>query len=151
MANIENKDSESGIPSRRRWGVIVLMLAVPCLALTPFLLFFGAIGIQNIKEHLGRRSFDSVVWKSSLSENSLANPVRLRMVDSLLRRHRLVGMSRAEIAALLGTPHPTEYFRNYDLVYWLGPERGFISIDSEWLVIRFDSNDRVAEARIVRD
>jgi hypothetical protein len=31
------------------------------------------------------------------------------------------------------------------------PERGFISIDSEWLVVRFDTAGKVSEYRIVRD
>jgi hypothetical protein len=114
-------------------------------------MLFGRIAFETLKEHASRRPFDSAAWKSSLASNNLKDPVRLRMVDDLLRRHRLAGMSRSEIIALLGSPPPTEYFRNYDFVYWLGPERGFISIDSEWLAIRFDSNDRVAEARIVRD
>jgi hypothetical protein len=37
------------------------------------------------------------------------------------------------------------------MVYWLGPERGFIRIDSEWLVLRLDQSDIVREVRIVRD
>jgi hypothetical protein len=35
-------------------------------------------------------------------------------------------------------------------VYWLGPERGFISIDSEWLGIKFKDNV-VIEVEILRD
>ena len=35
-----------------------------------------------------------------------------------------------------GVPPPTDYFREYDYAYWLGPERGLFSIDSEWLVVR---------------
>jgi hypothetical protein len=57
----------------------------------------------------------------------------------------------APTVSLLGTPPPTAYFRDYQFVYWLGPERGFMSIDSEWLAIRFDRNGKVMEARIVRD
>ena len=38
----------------------------------------------------------------------------------------------------------------YVALPWLGPERGFISIDSEWLVIKFEQ-DRVVVARVVRD
>ena len=52
---------------------------------------------------------------------------------------------------MLGEPPETEYFRDWDLVYWLGPERGFMSIDSEWLVLRLHENGRAAECRIVRD
>ena len=51
---------------------------------------------------------------------------------------------------MLGEPPDTGYFKQYDLVYWLGDERGFFSIDSEWLVIRIDDG-RVIEAEIVTD
>ena len=37
------------------------------------------------------------------------------------------------------------------MVYWLGDERGYMSIDSEWLVVRLDGEGKVAEYRIVRD
>ncbi len=37
------------------------------------------------------------------------------------------------------------------MVYWLGPERGLIRIDSEWLVLRLDEGGVVREFRIVRD
>ncbi len=73
------------------------------------------------------------------------------MVDDLLRQSRLVGMQRANVLRLLGEPTRTGYFRQYDLVYWLGPERGLFSIDSEWLVMLTDSAGRVTEAKLVTD
>jgi hypothetical protein len=60
-------------------------------------------------------------------------------------------MTRTEITALLGADTPTAKFNDYELVYWLGPERGYVRIDSEWLAIRINSNDRVTEARLVTD
>lgn len=36
-------------------------------------------------------------------------------------------------------------------MYWLGPERGFFSIDSEWLVIRLNSHGKVVDYHIERD
>lgn len=73
------------------------------------------------------------------------------MVDDLIAHHHLEGRTRAEIVALLDEPRRTVYFDNYDLVYWLGPERGWISIDSEWLVFRLDATGRVAEYHLVTD
>ena len=73
------------------------------------------------------------------------------MVDDLLRDVPLKGRTRAEVVALLGEPKPTSYFKEYDLVYWLGPERGLMSIDSEWLVIRLDSLGVVAQTDLVTD
>lgn len=91
--------------------------------------------------------FDSAAWKNAASH---AEPTRIGMIDNLLWRYDLVGMARNDVDELLGTPEPTDYFRNYDYVYWLGPERGFISIDSEWLALRF-SHDKVSEAAILTD
>jgi hypothetical protein len=73
------------------------------------------------------------------------------MVDDLLASHDFRGQTRTEVVRLLQEPWPTEYHKQYDLVYWLGPERGWLSIDSEWLVFRLDSFGRVAEARVVTD
>ena len=73
------------------------------------------------------------------------------MVDDLLRRHSFRGMTREQVTAIVGEPDKTEYFKEWDLVYWLGPERGFMSIDSEWLVFRLDSQKKVTDLRIVRD
>jgi hypothetical protein len=62
------------------------------------------------------------------------------MVDDLLKNHPLRGMTREEVTSLLGPKTETEYFREWDLVYYLGPGRYGNAIgDSEWLVIRFDS------------
>ena len=73
------------------------------------------------------------------------------MVDDLLERYELRGMTRAEVVALIGEPPKSDFFRSYDLVYWLGPERGLIGIDSEWLVMKLDANRRVTSVELVTD
>jgi hypothetical protein len=107
--------------------------------------FFG----DSIRERLSRQRFDPVAWKADTP--SFTNAVRIRMVDDLLRRHSFRGMTRDEVAGILGEPAATGYFRDWDMVYWLGPERGYISIDSEWLVFRLDGQKKVTDCRIVRD
>ena len=72
-------------------------------------------------------------------------------MDDLLAHVPLDGAARTDVVTLLGEPQPTPYFREYDLVYWVGPERGLMSIDSEWLVFRFDARGRVVEKRLVTD
>ena len=100
-----------------------------------------------VSDYSSRIPFDGTTWRQ---ENTQPQGLRVRMVDDLLRQHSLVGMTRGEVNALLGVPPKTEYFSEYEYVYWLGPERGFISIDSEWLALRF-RDDRAVEARVVRD
>jgi hypothetical protein len=100
-------------------------------------------------------AFDRNAWLAGETADFSSEAPRLRMADGLVSSRGLIGKDRSEIAALLGPDSDTDKFRSYDrsreLVYWLGAERSFISIDSEWLVVRFDRNGRVAEARIVRD
>ena len=97
---------------------------------------------------VGPTEFDGVIWRQG--ENASGGP-RLRMADGLLQSRVLVGRTRSEVESMLGIPRKTEYFQEYDLVYRLGMERGFISIDSEWLVLRLGKDGRVSDARIVSD
>lgn len=73
------------------------------------------------------------------------------MVDDLISSRLLDHRSRSEVEKLLGAVPPEHYFKEYDLVYWLGQERDFMSIDSEWLVIKLDKNGIVSEYRLARD
>ncbi len=73
------------------------------------------------------------------------------MADGLVENRVLLGKTKAEIEQLLGVPTATAKFADYGLVYWLGPERSFMSIDSEWLVVAFDAKGKASEAKIVRD
>src|SRR4029079_14155045 len=119
------------------------------LGLAVMLCVIGAVGSfffgDTIREHLRRRPFDAAAWRG---EKTLTNNIRIRMVDDLLRRHSFRGMTREQVAAIVGEPDKTEYFKGWDLVYWLGPERGFMSIDSEWLVFRLDSQKKVTDLKI---
>jgi hypothetical protein len=99
----------------------------------------------------GHQQFDSVIWKESLSLQS-NSPIRLRMVDDLLfKTNHLAGLSRGQVINLLGEPPKTEYFREFEFVYWLGPERSYFSIDSEWLAVKFSHEGVVDRAQLVRD
>ena len=73
------------------------------------------------------------------------------MANDLVDNKKLIGLTRQEVVSRLGAQPKTEYFKEFDLVYYLGPERGFISIDSEWLVLKLGTNGRVARATTARD
>jgi hypothetical protein len=110
------------------------------------LLLYGPV----IADLLHRRDFDASVWRRNERADALW-PTRLTMVDDLLAKDRLRGLSRDSVDRLLGPRDSTNYWTDWDLVYWLGPERGLLRIDSEWLVVRFGPDGRVSEYRIVRD
>ena len=94
------------------------------------------------------QAFDSIQWQAA--ENARSG-VRLRMADRLIARGTLIGLTRNEAVALLGEPPDHGYFTDWDLVYLLGDERGFVSIDSEWLVLRLGPNGRITQAKLVTD
>jgi hypothetical protein len=106
--------------------------------------FYG----EEIKERLNRKRFGQISWQAGQSRT---NVTRIQMVDDLLRRHSFNGMTRDQVTAIIGEPDQTEYFKDWDMVYWLGPERGYMSVDSEWLVFRLDDQKKVVEHKIVRD
>lgn len=113
--------------------------------------------IYTWREHRNRVSFDSETWKRfprSTNEWPHAEvlPIRIRMVDDLLAQHDFSGKSRQEVELLLGPKTRTDYFSDWDLVYYLGPGRyGNAVGDSEWLVFRFDTAGRVQDCRVVHD
>jgi hypothetical protein len=129
--------SENSTQRRRflpRLAVAVLAGAILCWVAADAPLPFIAVWWRAAKQH----------WSDPLHR-------RHRIADWLVLSDRLIGHSREDIVTLLGEPPPTEYFKEWDMVYLLGAERGFISIDSEWLVLRLDDRRVVREARIVRD
>jgi len=73
------------------------------------------------------------------------------MVDALISSGQLDGKSKQDVREMLGPPTATSYFSDWDEVYWLGPQRGFLRLDSEWLVIRYDDLDIVEEYELVGD
>ena len=76
---------------------------------------------------------------------------RTAIVDDLLSDYDLIGKTHEEIRYLLGEEsYPRFGVTENDMVYCLGPERGFISIDDEWLVILF-TGDTVSHYYIPTD
>ncbi len=94
------------------------------------------------------RPFDPVAWQHD-SEGYLG--IRQAMADRLLASHSLEGKTRQEVIDMLGEPLNTGLPITWGLTYYLGPERSFISIDSECLVMRLGRDGRVKSAHIHRD
>jgi hypothetical protein len=96
--------------------------------------------------------FDAAIWRNGERPVTSSDEApRLRMADGLVRDKVLLGKTKREIEELLGSPTQTSKFADYGLVYWLGPERGSMSIDSEWLVVSFNADGVATRAKIVRD
>jgi len=95
------------------------------------------------------RPFDSVQWKQQTDE-SKAN-VRLDMADQLVAQRLLDGRTRMQVIDVLGEPLTPDFFNEWEMVYWLGPERKVFSLDSEWLAINLDTSGIVSEYRVIHD
>lgn len=105
-----------------------------------FLLTIVIFGVKYKYEH----SFSTDRWIKYPSE-------RVKMVDDMLGKYKLIGQTKEEILELLGNETNRAYFKEVNnFVYYLGDERGLISIDSEWLIITFDK-DIAVEVKIERD
>lgn len=89
--------------------------------------------------------FDQRAWQQA----DLTTRTRARMMNDLLERHPLTGLSVAQVTALLGPPTQTDKWQDWDLVYVLGPY-GY-GVDHEWLVLRIDATDKIVKYRIVKD
>jgi hypothetical protein len=133
---------------RRRLIIAAAVLIPLAILVSPCVLFLGVVSVDRAREYLGRLNFDARAWSDSAQ---LDQNVRIRMVDDLLARHPLRGLSREEVAGLLGAGDHTASFPNWALAYWLGRGRGFMAMDSEWLVIDFDEGGRVSKYDVVRD
>jgi hypothetical protein len=142
-------DPDSPCPNQPlavQFRTALILLATGLLVAFMLLIAYMRIG-PHAEHYILSIAFDSKVWKQAENTN---DTVRSFMVDDLLSSRQLVGMSRAEIDSLLGVPPNTPFFSDYQYVYWLGRERSFIQIDSEWLGIRFE-NDRVVETKLLND
>lgn len=121
----------------------VLGIALLGYVLLVCYLLFG----HRTKSYDHKMPFESSEWKAHLNDRDIA---KQRMVEDLFSAHKLVGMSIKEVEELLGKPPKTGYFKDYDYVYWLGPERSVLGIDSEWLGIKF-RDGIVIKADILKD
>jgi hypothetical protein len=128
-------------------GMVLLVAGMIALSLWNF----GAFDSTDV----GLVSFDSNDWKQATPIGN-RRTVRSQMVDDLLSRHLLDGLSRAQVEALLGPA--IEYSQlsgggqhKWDVVYELGLERlGDWSFDTEFLAIRFDRNGLVQVYQTIR-
>ena len=140
--------------SRQLWKkvlwVLAAMIAVPAALYVSAAAYF--VLVPSAEDYAHRRPFDSTLWQAHSKDDDPEWPIRLRMVDDLIASKALDGLTRREVESLLGRGDETDKWKDWGLVYWLGPERrGMFRIDSEWLVVQFGTEGRVAVYRLVGD
>jgi hypothetical protein len=131
-----------------RFATLVVALAMAVLAFATWRAYTGARSQLAESRCDGHTTFVQSQWlDTSLVRSKLA--IRGCMVDDLLDRNELRGMTRAQVVALIGAPDTNRDLAEYDLVYWLGPQRGLIGTDSEYLVMKLDKTNHVASVELV--
>lgn len=135
--------------SRNINRAVLALLGISALGVLLFVVLAFRV-TQSLEIDFEPIPFNSSTWIASEPEFSL-DSLRLRMIDDLLATHELVGMPRNKIVSLIGEPDDTEYFVEYEMVYYLGQERHPLGMDSEWLAIDLDANSTATFAGILRD
>jgi hypothetical protein len=94
----------------------------------------------------GSPAFDAEKWK--MHDSRSTSSYRWCAVDDLLARHRLIGMKKDEVVALLGPP--TGYMGDgvKGIDYYLAPQP---FVDSWWLVLELDESGTVTNHYIGGD
>jgi len=125
--------------------VAVFITVVGCLLIcTPVVVSFYSLRPRPAE----RIAFDSARWKGAWKTSRC---VRQQMVDDLLAKKLLEGLSRKQVVDLLGEPEEHSPCDEANcLVYFVGPYRG-MGVDSEWLVVEFSDQGRVVEASLGAD
>jgi len=117
---------------------------------TCILITIGALTIISCTESI---PFNSELWKSPKSYEYKKEDItdRQKMLEDVLKI--IKGKTKTEIINILGNGSETEYFKSEgsDLVYVLGPERSFVGIDYEWLLLWFDANGKLKKYEIITD
>jgi hypothetical protein len=131
-----------------RIAAAVIVVAIVIGAYAARRAYVGARSQLSESRCDGHTAFVRAQWMdTTMARGKLA--VRGCMVDDLLDRHELRGMTRAQVVALIGDPDTVRDLPGYDLVYWLGPQRGLIGTDSEYLAMKLDRSNRVTSVELI--
>lgn len=125
-------------------GVRVFSFWAGC-ALVPLVFIAGMVLGPAVLDFTRRRAFDAEAWRAAHHDLS-EPPVRRALVDDLVDSRLLHGLRRDEVLELLGPPADPGFpfgARSADLHWEVGPERGWMSVDSEWLFVTFGDDGRV--------
>lgn len=95
--------------------------------MVPLLYITIAFGIPALYTSVYHIKFELPAWQEQheiLEQEDSISSIRLGMMDSLFKKHRLAGMSRTEIKLLLGKPEAYSIM-GYEYAYTLGIKNFF--------------------------
>ncbi len=117
------------------------LVALVSVSLLVFLLLINTMG-----NHFVEKEFSSSIWKADKES-------RIEMIDDLVSKKIIDDLPVWQTITLLGMPEEDCYFyqSGHDMLYYLGPERSYFSIDSEFLLIWLNDDNFVEKYEIVLD
>ncbi len=132
------------------WCVTLLVVSAAAIGLN----FASSAYASGLPVGSFARQFDSSLWRAPASERYVSRDItdRQKMLGDAIRKV-IDGGNKDNIIKMLGPSDESGYFSSLgrDLMYRLGPERGFLSIDSEWLLIWLDGHGNVVRHEIWTD
>lgn len=143
---------KKGVKLGRFHGIVSgLGVVLSGMFLILFAILMWVLIEPDIINSIKYRKFDSQVWKQSDNDHMEGTP-RIYMADDLIRDKTLEGLTEEEVVEMLGEPYPRDPIDgstfpggayDSDIHYYLGPQRGFMALDSEWLMIAFGEDGKV--------
>jgi hypothetical protein len=114
------------------------------LIIASLLLF--CLSCQGNREENPKRAFDAGLWKTKNAEGNYR--YRDEMLEDLVYKVRLKGLTKKEVIALLGEPDRA----NNGYLYYevLAKEIGMLPFHKKFLVLKLDKNNTV-EWRKIKD
>ena len=125
---------------KRTVTLTCFLLIIPILCV--FLLMGWNSAYTVIGDHFRRGAlvFDSEQWKTSTA----LNLTRYSMIRDLIKKHKIVGMSKDDMLRLLGLPDDDKD-KEWNFIYLLGPAN---YLDRYLLLIKLNDEDKVVKYSI---
>lgn len=86
-------------------------------------------------------------WLASAHNCEMRNP-RGRMAEDLISNHLRIGMSKSDVRKLLGKSNNSEYDETQNTDYYFLGGWGFMSIDGDYLIIRYNNAYQIKSTEI---
>ena len=147
---VRSRMRQEQVRSRHRFLVFYSVLGFVCFGIVVAL---SQVIPRPLPSGSDQLKLDSSLWIRPESSSFVEEDItpRQKMLGDAVAA--LPGKTKSEIESLLGPSLETPYFADTgrDMIYILGPERGYLAIDSDWLLIWLDDSGRFARYKIATD
>ncbi|TQR20861.1 hypothetical protein [Psychrobacillus vulpis] len=116
----------------------IMLFAIAVLCFIPPLFLVGLLGTNEKK-----LNFTTEKWMNNPDDRGY-------IVYDFLDENEIIGKTKEEIQKLLGVPEGNSLYNEENtIVYLLGLEIGLIRMDSDYLIIRLNDEEKVIDYEIV--